>query len=220
MIKKRELVPRRIHLHYLADAAQTKHVLTNSNSTSKNAAATTPSQQLRHHFMLRPLNSNSGGACVGARALGGGVGGGGGADKDDDDPPPPPPCVPPRPILYPKPSVVILCFSSVNLDSFVEAETVLWPEMMERYPLVPVILVATKCDLKERDVCTSTANTIGGSSRSLYATYSSPGSPVPGQIPEGSEVPCAESDLKGFSRSISTDISLVGCQLSRQTVGA
>ena len=50
----------------------------------------------------------------------------------------------------------------------------------------------------------------------------SPGTPVPGLIPEGTEtpveIPSDPNSLKGFSRSISTDISLVGCQLSRQTV--
>ncbi len=213
-----------------------------------------------------------------------------------------------RPILYPKPSVVVLCFSSVSLDSFVEAETVLWPEISERYPMAPVILVATKCDLKERAVGADLGEAAGSTRRenyyisvsnsfpyfffsvcrSLYGgTYSSPSSPVPTLIPEDNEASAASSSqpplpssasgasttstastassttsaaasptssggpdssggvllmsrgggggfgrhhqhlgglrgdmsiIKGFNRSISTDISTLGSQLSRRTV--
>jgi len=31
----------------------------------------------------------------------------------------------------------------------VEAETLIWPEMSEKFPLVPMILVALKCDVRE-----------------------------------------------------------------------
>ncbi len=77
-----------------------------------------------------------------------------------------------RPILYPKPSVVVLCFSSVSLDSFVEAETVLWPEISERYPMAPVILVATKCDLKERAVGADLGEAAGSTRRENYVIVS------------------------------------------------
>ncbi len=208
--------------------------------------------------------------------------------------------------------MVVLCFSSVSLDSFVEAETVLWPEISERYPMAPVILVATKCDLKERAVGADLGEAAGSTRRenyyivsnsfpyfffsvcrSLYGgTYSSPSSPVPTLIPEDNEASAASSSqpplpssasgasttstastassttsaaasptssggpdssgggggrggvllmsrggggfgrhhqhlgglrgdmsiIKGFNRSISTDISTLGSQLSRRTV--
>ena len=44
--------------------------------------------------------------------------------------------------------MILLCFSCDSLDSLVEAETVITPELLERYPGVPIVLVATKCDLK------------------------------------------------------------------------
>jgi len=61
-------------------------------------------------------------------------------------PPAPPPCQPERPCLSPRPSVIMLCFARGDVDTFVEAETVIFPELTERYPHVPVILCATKCD--------------------------------------------------------------------------
>ena len=60
-----------------------------------------------------------------------------------------PPSAPERPFLAPRPDVILMTFSSVDMDSFVECETEIWPEVADRFPLVPVILVALKCDLKE-----------------------------------------------------------------------
>ena len=44
--------------------------------------------------------------------------------------------------------MIVLCYSSIDTNSFHEAETVIWPELNERYPDVPIILVATKCDAR------------------------------------------------------------------------
>ncbi len=57
---------------------------------------------------------------------------------------------PQRPFLAPRPDVIVLAFSSMDVDSFVECEKEIWPELCERFPLTPpIILVATKCDLKD-----------------------------------------------------------------------
>jgi len=54
----------------------------------------------------------------------------------------------PRPYIWPEPDVIVLCYSSIDTDSFQEAETVIWPDLNERYPDTPIILVATKCDAR------------------------------------------------------------------------
>lgn len=91
-----------------------------------------------------------------------------GKSNEDEEEPSLPPCQPPRPCLSPHPSVILLCYSIVDMDSFVEAENVIYPELTERYPFVPVILVATKCDLKEREVPGSPAgmSSVSGSTLS------------------------------------------------------
>ena len=53
-----------------------------------------------------------------------------------------------RPFIWPEPDVIVLCYSSIDTDSFHEAETVIWPDLNERYPDIPIILVATKCDAR------------------------------------------------------------------------
>ena len=39
----------------------------------------------------------------------------------------------------------------MDLTSFDEAETIIWPEIRDKFPNVPIILVATKCDAREKD---------------------------------------------------------------------
>jgi hypothetical protein len=39
----------------------------------------------------------------------------------------------------------------VDMDSFVDAETMIYPELTERYPGVAIILCATKCDVDNED---------------------------------------------------------------------
>ena len=53
-----------------------------------------------------------------------------------------------RPYLWPEPDVIVLCYSSIDTNSLNEVETVIWPELNERYPNIPIILVATKCDAR------------------------------------------------------------------------
>lgn len=43
----------------------------------------------------------------------------------------------------------MLCYSSVDFNSLTELETVIWPDLSEKFPDVPVILVATKCDARD-----------------------------------------------------------------------
>lgn len=54
-----------------------------------------------------------------------------------------------RPWLCPDPHVIVLSYSVVDLSSFLEAETTIWPELSEKFPNTPVILVANKCDIKD-----------------------------------------------------------------------
>ena len=44
--------------------------------------------------------------------------------------------------------MIVLCYSSIDTNSLNEVETVIWPELNERYPNIPIILVATKCDAR------------------------------------------------------------------------
>lgn len=50
--------------------------------------------------------------------------------------------------------MIVLCFSSVDPSSYCELESVIWPDLNQRFPGVPLILVATKCDARadEKDV--------------------------------------------------------------------
>ena len=53
-----------------------------------------------------------------------------------------------RPYLCPEPDIIVLCYSTIEAESFTEAKTLIWPDLNQRYPGVPVILVATKCDAR------------------------------------------------------------------------
>lgn len=54
----------------------------------------------------------------------------------------------PREVLYPGTDVVVLCFSAIQMPSF-ENLTMRWgPELRAKLPRVPVLLVATKCEMR------------------------------------------------------------------------
>ena len=48
----------------------------------------------------------------------------------------------------PEPDVLVLCYSAVDMASYIEVESEIVPEVMKRFPRIPVILVATKDDVK------------------------------------------------------------------------
>ena len=48
----------------------------------------------------------------------------------------------------PEPHVIVVCYSSIDTTSFIEVGTDIIPELNQRFPNVPRILVATKEDLK------------------------------------------------------------------------
>ena len=56
-----------------------------------------------------------------------------------------------RPYTHPEPDIIVLCYSATDLTSFNEVETIIWPELRDKFPYVPIILVATKCDAREKD---------------------------------------------------------------------
>lgn len=49
----------------------------------------------------------------------------------------------------PEPHVIVICYSITESTSFIEVGTEIIPELNERFPNVPRILVATKEDLKD-----------------------------------------------------------------------
>ena len=53
-----------------------------------------------------------------------------------------------RPYLWAEPNVIVICYSSIDTNSFEQVESVIWPELNERYSNTPIILVATKCDAR------------------------------------------------------------------------
>jgi GTPase SAR1 family protein len=58
--------------------------------------------------------------------------------------------VPQRPCLSPRPQVALVCFSPDNMDSFVEVETMVVPDLRLRYgPELALVLVATRCDVRD-----------------------------------------------------------------------
>ena len=48
----------------------------------------------------------------------------------------------------PEPDVLVLCYSAVDMASYIEVESEIVPEITKRFPSIPVILVATKDDIK------------------------------------------------------------------------
>ena len=57
----------------------------------------------------------------------------------------------PRPYTHPEPDVIVLWYFATDLTSFNKVETIIWPELWDKFPYVPIILVATKCDAREKD---------------------------------------------------------------------
>ena len=53
-----------------------------------------------------------------------------------------------RPYLCPEPDIIVLCYSAIEPESFSQAKSVIWPDLNQRFPGVPVVLVATKCDAR------------------------------------------------------------------------
>jgi hypothetical protein len=57
--------------------------------------------------------------------------------------------VAPRPWLCPDPDIIVLCYSVNDIKSMKEAENVIWPDLRSKFEGVPILLVATKCDLRD-----------------------------------------------------------------------
>jgi len=53
-----------------------------------------------------------------------------------------------RPLSYPQTDVFLVAFSIISPDSFDNVKSKWWPEISHHAPGVPIILVATKCDLR------------------------------------------------------------------------
>ncbi|KAF2894208.1 hypothetical protein ILUMI_11962 [Ignelater luminosus] len=53
-----------------------------------------------------------------------------------------------HPVSYPQADVFVICFSLVNPESFENVRTKWYPEIMQHYPNIPIILVGTKVDLR------------------------------------------------------------------------
>ena len=57
--------------------------------------------------------------------------------------------LPPKRIWpIPEPDVLVLCYSAIDMASYIEVESEIVPEVMKRFPRIPMILVATKDDMK------------------------------------------------------------------------
>ena len=61
----------------------------------------------------------------------------------------------------PEPHLLVVCYSAVDFESFREVEDTVVPEVTEAFPSAPVILVATKCDLKDNNSPTSSLHEEG-----------------------------------------------------------
>jgi len=65
-------------------------------------------------------------------------------------------CVKPKRIWpVPEPHLLVVCYSAVDFESFREVEDTVVPEVTEAFPSAPLILVATKCDLKDNSPTSS-----------------------------------------------------------------
>ncbi len=53
-----------------------------------------------------------------------------------------------RPLSYPGTDIFFLCYSCVSRTSFTNIETKWLPEILHHSPNTPIVLIATKCDLK------------------------------------------------------------------------
>jgi small GTP-binding protein len=54
-----------------------------------------------------------------------------------------------RPLCYPEANVFVVCFSVVNMQSFLNVKDKWIPEFQQLLPKVPFVLVGTKLDLRE-----------------------------------------------------------------------
>lgn len=54
-----------------------------------------------------------------------------------------------RPLSYPQTDVFLICYDVSNQTSFEHVKTKWYPEVHKHSPGVPVILVGTKCDMRE-----------------------------------------------------------------------
>lgn len=57
-----------------------------------------------------------------------------------------------RPVSYPDTNVVLICFSVDVRDSFFNVTAKWLPEIQHHCPGVPIVLVGTKCDLRQSSV--------------------------------------------------------------------
>mmetsp|Transcript_8245 Transcript_8245/g.13472 ORF Transcript_8245/g.13472 Transcript_8245/m.13472 type:complete len:205 (+) Transcript_8245:79-693(+) len=53
-----------------------------------------------------------------------------------------------RILAYPNTNIILLCFSTVDIDSLTNIETKWYPEINHHIPSALIMLVGTKCDLK------------------------------------------------------------------------
>ena len=56
-----------------------------------------------------------------------------------------------RPLAYPNTDLFIICFSVVSPHSFENVQSKWYPELQKNCPGVPILLVGTKCDLRENN---------------------------------------------------------------------
>ena len=81
-----------------------------------------------------------------------------------------------RPLGYPGTDVFILCFDVTKKDLFAELESYWYAELRHHCPYVPIILTATKIDLRETEencVTTEEGEALAAKTRSHYAEISS-----------------------------------------------
>ena len=81
-----------------------------------------------------------------------------------------------RPLCYPDTNVFILCYDVARKDLFAELESYWYAELRHHCPYVPIILTATKIDLRETEencVTTEEGEALAAKTRSHYAEISS-----------------------------------------------
>ena len=81
-----------------------------------------------------------------------------------------------RPLSYPQTDAFILCFDVARKDLFAELESYWYAELRHHCPDVPIILTATKIDLRETEencVTTEEGEALAAKTRSHYAEISS-----------------------------------------------
>ena len=58
-----------------------------------------------------------------------------------------------RPMSYPGTNVFLLCFAVDKRDTFKNVQAKWVPELKQHQPKVPILLLGTKCDLREDKTC-------------------------------------------------------------------